>query len=359
MFSLAVIGSGLMGGGIALDAARHGLPVQIYDTRPENVARLKDRALGVYGRWVKNGRMTQDAADAALARLTPATSMSECGTADIVIEAVFEDLGVKREVFAALAPHLGPHAIVATNTSALRVRDIAEGFAFADRVLGLHYFSPAEVSPLVEIVWAAKTSDATIARARAFLSETHRVPLACADTPGFAINRFFCPYYNEAARIVEDGIASPAQVDVVARERLGVAAGPFTVMNLIGARVSAHAMANLSSLGPFYALSPALAAQAEANVAYALPDICDLPERANLIEDRLMAAIAVPALELLSEKVAAANDVDQGAVLALKFKHGPFALMRSYPPKRLEAAIGSLCARFGHPVPPIVLPTAA
>lgn len=355
---LALIGSGLMGGGIALDAARHGLDVQVHDARPNSAAHLKERAAGVYARWVKNGRMTREAADAALGRLVPAATLAELGGADVIVEAVFEDLAVKREVFAALAPHLGPEAIVATNTSALRVTDIAAGFAFADRVLGLHYFSPAEVCPLVEVVRAEKTSDAAVARALAFLAATHRTPLSCVDTPGFAINRFFCPYYNEAVRIVEDGLATPAEVDAVVRARLGVAAGPFTVLNLIGPRVAGHAMANLSPLGPFYAVSPALIAQGEANTPYELPET-DLPVQADLIEDRLLAAIAIPALELLAERVADAQETDRGAVVALKFKRGPYGLIRAYPQGRLEAAIAATCARYGHPAPRIAIPAEA
>lgn len=360
---LALIGLGLMGGGIALDAARHGLDVQLYDTRPESAARLRARAAGVYARWAKSGRMTEEAAAAALDRLKPADAMAELADADVVIEAVFEDLAVKREVFAALAPHLGPQTIVATNTSALRVADIAAGFAFADRVLGLHYFSPAEVCPLVEVVRAQETSDATIAGALAFLAATHRTPLSCADVPGFAINRFFCPYYNEAVRIVADGLATPAEVDAVARARLGVAAGPFTVLNLIGPRVAGHAMANLSPLGPFYAVSPALIARGEANAPYDLPaaelPATELPACADLVEDRLVAAIAIPALELRVERVADPQETDRGAVIALKFKQGPYALMRAYPPQRLAAAVADACARHGHPAPRIAVPAEA
>lgn len=356
---LAMIGSGLMGGGIALDAARHGLEVLVYDTHPESVARLRDRAAGVYARWVKNGRMAEADAATALSRLQPAAALADLAGADVVIEAVFEDLAVKRGVFTALEPHLGPETIVATNTSALRVTAIAKGLPFADRVLGLHYFSPAEVCPLVEVVRAEQTSDATIARARAFLAATRRTALSCADRPGFAINRFFCPYYNEAVRIVADGLATPSEVDAVARERLGVAAGPFTVLNLIGPRVAGHAMDNLSPLGPFYTVSAELIAKGESGALYALEDGARLPAKADAIEDRLLGAIAIPALELLAERVADPQETDRGAVMALKFREGPFALMRRYPPARLEAAVAALARRDRHLLPRISIPLEA
>mgnify|MGYP001324491656 CR=1 FL=1 len=346
---LAVLGAGLMGGGIALDAARHGLTVTVYDARPEGVDALKARAAGVYGRWVKNGRMEAAAAEAALARIV-AGSLAEAGTADLVVEAVFEDLAVKRELFTALAPHLGPDTVLASNTSALRIADLGTGLPFGDRILGLHYFSPAEVSPLVEVVRAETTGDAAIARAMAFLAETNRTPLPCRDRPGFAINRFFCPYYNEATRIIEDGIAGPADVDLVARERLGAAAGPFTVMNLIRPAVSANAMANLAGLGPFYAPSRTLLAQGESGADWPLE--ASVPGAdLDAVERRLLGALVIPALEAAAEKVADPAAVDQGAVLALKFRAGPFALLRQYPAETVAAAIEGLCRRHAHPIP--------
>jgi len=347
---LGIIGAGLMGGGIALDAARHGVHVRVYDARPESIAALRERANNVYARWVRNGRMSVDDAAAALHRLVPVSSLANLSGSNLLIEAIFEDLGAKRRLMESLAPHVSPEAIVASNTSALRVGAIADGFPFAGRVLGLHYFSPAEVSPLVEVVRAEKTEDETVARALTFLGETSRTPLHCTDTPGFAINRFFCPYYNEATRIVEDRLATPAEVDATARERLGVAAGPFAVMNLIRPIVAAQAMANLSSLGPFYRPTRLLMEQAERNQGWPLEEAAGLPGCAHEVERRLVGALAVPSLELASEQVADPGETDRGAVLALRFSRGPFALMRGYPPEVLRDAVKALCIRDGHPL---------
>lgn len=352
---LAVVGSGMMGGGIALDAARHGLSVRIYDARPDGAEKVRERAASVYARWAASGRMSAEAGEAALARLSRADTLADLSDADIVIEAVFEDLAVKRDVFAALAPHLRADAIVATNTSALRVSDIAQGLPFADRVLGLHYFSPAEVCPLVEVVRASATSAETLEKAQAFLAATRRTALACADTPGFAINRFFCPYYNEATRILADGLATAGEIDSVARARLGVAAGPFLVMNLIGPRIASHAMANLAPLGPFYAASPRLMAQGEAGVLWDTETDAPLPARADEIADRLVAAMGIPALELAAAKVADPAETDQGAKMALKFGKGPFSLMHDWPQERLSRAIAGLCQRDSHAAPRLSL----
>lgn len=355
---LAIIGTGLMGGGIALDAARHGLPVQVYDARPEGPEALKSRAAGVYGRWVKNGRMSEADAAAALDRLRPASNLADLSGAELVIEAVFEDIKVKRDLYAALVPHLGPDAVLATNTSALKVGALSDGFGFSDRFLGLHYFSPAEVSPLVEVVRSERTSGRTIERAMAFLKETRRTALACADRPGFAINRFFCPYYNEATRLVEERIAGPADVDLVARERIGAAAGPFTVMNLIRPAVAAHAQANLVPLGPFYVPSQLLQDQGRSGADWPVDEQmvgADL----DAVERRLLGALAVPALELAEECVAAPVAVDQGAVMALKFREGPFALMARHSREQVAAAVRDVCDRTGHPEPRLPVPLPA
>ncbi|MFG1398012.1 3-hydroxyacyl-CoA dehydrogenase [Roseixanthobacter pseudopolyaromaticivorans] len=350
--NLGVLGAGLMGGGIALDAARHGIEVVVYDARADAVEKLKARAAKTYERWVSSNRMTTDDAQSALARIIGARDLGEAGTRDIIIEAVFEDLAVKRALFADLAPHIARGSIVATNTSALKVGDIADVLPDPARFLGLHYFSPAEVSPLVEVVRAERTSAETVARALAFLEQTRRVPLRCSDTPGFVVNRFFCPYYNEAAHIVQDLRATASEVDFVARERLGIAAGPFKVMNLIGATVAAHAMENLSPLGPFYRACAALVRQGESGAAWEVSDMAaPSSEVADEIEQRLLGALFVPALELLNAGASTPADMDKGAQLALRFTLGPCALMERAGTTRVQTAVARLCARDGHPQP--------
>lgn len=355
--TLAVLGGGLMGGGIAIDAARHGIGVLVYDVRPGSVDKLKERASGIYARWVASGRMDEAEASASLARILPAKGLEDAGARDLVIEAVFEDLEVKRNLLSALSPHLGRNTVVATNTSALRVGDLADALAAPERFLGLHYFSPAEVSRLVEVVRAEQTSVETVARAMGFLEITRRVPLLCVDTPGFVVNRFFCPYYNEAARIVQDGQGTPAEVDQVARERIGVAAGPFTVMNLIGPAVAANAMDNLSPLGPFYRSCARLAEQRETSSPWQVEHSgAPTSEAADEIERRLLGALFVPALELLNAEVATPEDMDRGAQLALRFGEGPCALMQKHGAEAVEAMVAALCRRDGHPQPPVHKP---
>src|SRR5690606_31103349 len=144
-------------------------------------------------------------------------------------------------------------ALIATNTSCLQVGDLAQHVAAPERFLGLHYFSPAQVNPLVEVVRGAATSEATVQAALAFTRATGKMPLLRKDSYGFAVNRFFCPYAAEAARLVDEELATTAQIDRLAESTLGVAAGPFRVQNLIKPRINLHAIRNLAPLGPFYA----------------------------------------------------------------------------------------------------------
>jgi 3-hydroxybutyryl-CoA dehydrogenase len=351
---LGVIGGGLMGGGIAIDAARHGFQVLVYDLRSDGVDELRIRAASVYERLIAGGRMNEKQAQIALAYIVAAPRLADLAGTDLIIEAVFEDLNVKSEVLQSLSSHLEPRTIVATNTSSLRVEQLAGSVRGPERFLGLHYFSPAEINPLVEVVSGKRTAADTISRALEFLAATGRVPLRCRDTPGFAINRFFCPYYNEAVRIFEEGIAPAIHIDRVAREKIGVAAGPFAVMNLIKPTVAAQAIGNLSQLGPFYRISTALAERGKLATPWEIPD-APLPS-AKMEQEillRLLGAIFLPTIELLIDEVANADDVDKGARLALKFAHGPSSLMRGSGRDFVMSAVNSVCVPRSHPLPPV------
>ena len=169
-------------------------------------------------------------------------------------------MALKAKLLDELSLLVEPTTLVATNTSCLRVSDLAQHMALPGRFLGLHYFSPAAVNPIVEVVSGELTSPQTVETALAFTRATGKQPLRCRDAFGFAINRFFCPYTNEAVRALDEGLGSAAEIDAVAREAMGAAAGPFQVMNLIKPRINLHAIRNLAPLGPFYAPARSMAA---------------------------------------------------------------------------------------------------
>jgi len=235
---VGVVGAGAMGRGIAQVAAAAGHRVLLSDARPEVVDRARDTIRSGLARDVAKGRVDQPRADALLARIenVGATTsglgaFAECG---LVIEAVAEDLGVKRELFAALEQVVARESILATNTSSLSVAAIGAATTHADRVVGMHFFNPAPLMALVEIVPAMTTAPEITERTRALASAWGKTTVVATDTPGFIVNRVARPFYGEALRMLEEGIADVATIDWALREVGGFRMGPFELMDLIG-----------------------------------------------------------------------------------------------------------------------------
>jgi len=346
---VGLIGAGTMGSGIAISLVEKGIEAVLTDVSAEQLERARAAAASHFGRAVEKGRTTQAAADAALALLKTESGLEAVADTDLVIEAVFEDFDLKVETFKRLMPLLADDTLVATNTSCLRVSDLAAAVDKPGRFLGLHYFSPAQINPLVEVVRGEKTGDETIEAALAFVKAGGKQPLLCKDRWGFAVNRFFCPYTNEADRMLDEGLATTGQIDEVAKEALGVAAGPFLVQNLIKPRINLHAIRNLGPLGPFYAPAAGLVKLGEAEGRFEIEaEPAALPaERRAEIARRLRGAAFLPVLQSLDEGVAAPADIDMGAKQALRFGRPPCALMDELGREEVEAAIAPLCATYG------------
>jgi len=206
--TVGIVGAGTMGGGIANNLGQHGFAVILTDARPGAAAEAVAAAGSHYARAAEKGRLSATDAEAALARLRVGSSLAELAEADLVIEAVFEDFDLKARLLAELSPILRAEAILATNTSCLRVGDLARHVRRPERFLGLHYFSPAAVNPVVEVVEGEATAPATVEAALAFCRGSGKQPLRCRDSYGFAVNRFFCPYTNEAARALDAGLGT-------------------------------------------------------------------------------------------------------------------------------------------------------
>lgn len=236
--SVAVIGAGTMGGGIAQVAAAAGHQVILADTFTGAVERAGEAHAKSMAREVEKGRLTQAAATALLGRIsyvTPAAGdFSAVAGADLVIEAIVEDLGVKQATFKGLEAVVAPETILATNTSSLSVTAIASAGTRPERVIGIHFFNPAPVLPLVEIVPGVLTDPAVTNESRALIDEWGKTTVIASDTPGFIVNRIARPFYSEALRIFEEGIADKATIDWAMRDAGRFKMGPFELMDLIG-----------------------------------------------------------------------------------------------------------------------------
>jgi len=341
---IGIFGAGTMGTGIAINAVVNGIQVSLYDTSPASIDIARARADRVLARWVEKGRITKAEHGAALLRLNAATLKEAAGT-DLIIEAVFEDLEVKKALLRQIEPHLNECAVVASNTSALKVGDIAGALGDPGRVIGLHYFSPAEVNPLCELINTTDSSSESIALARGFLAQTGRVVLECGDTPGFIVNRFFIPLYDEAARIHEEGLASAAVIDAVSRDLFQAGAGLITVINVIGTRTAYHAAANLAELGPDYVPCALLKRLSAENAPIAIDGDAKGSADRKIIEDRLLGALLMPVSELLETGAATIEQIDTGAKHALKYACTPGMILADLGPDRAAELVAAHRAR--------------
>jgi 3-hydroxybutyryl-CoA dehydrogenase len=237
---VAVIGAGAMGSGIAQVAATYGHIVHLVDQDAAALDRAMTSIEKNLDRAVEKNRMMREDADVIRSRIlaagrdNPRHDYSDIKKAGFVIEAVVEDIEVKRQLFAGLENSVAPDAILATNTSSLSVTAIARACANPERVIGVHFFNPPTVLPLVEIVPGLATSDDVTTRTRKLVDAWGKKTVVASDTPGFIVNRIARPFYGEAIRIYEEGIADMATIDWAMREIGGFKMGPFELMDFIG-----------------------------------------------------------------------------------------------------------------------------
>jgi 3-hydroxybutyryl-CoA dehydrogenase len=244
--TLAVIGAGLMGSGIAQVAAQAGWDVTLRDVGTDALDRATASIAKSYDRFVAKDRLGRADADAALARITTTTDLDAAAEADVVVEAVFERLEVKEEVFRALDAICKDDAILATNTSALPITQIAAFTERPESVVGTHFFSPVPMMALCELVRGRKTSDETLAAARAFAEGVGKTCIVVnRDVAGFVTTRLIAVLANEAAKLVESGVASAEDVDVACKLGFGHAMGPLATLDLTGVDVMVHATENI------------------------------------------------------------------------------------------------------------------
>jgi 3-hydroxybutyryl-CoA dehydrogenase len=238
---VGVVGLGTMGAGIAQVCVQAGFEVVGREVSPELGEKARERIDHYLSRGVEKGRLSQDDKDAALGRLTLVTELADLGGCQLVIEAAFEDLGVKRELFGELEKSVEPDAILATNTSALSVTQIADATNSRERVVGMHFFNPAPVLPLVEVIRTAYTSDEVFDTAYAFAERIGKEPVACNDTPGFIVNRILIPLLNDCVRVLDESRVTPEDVDRAMRFGVNWPIGPCALIDLIGIDVHVHA----------------------------------------------------------------------------------------------------------------------
>jgi 3-hydroxybutyryl-CoA dehydrogenase len=245
-----------MGSGIAQLCLEARLETVGCDRSAEAGERAAERIAHFIGRKVEKGRLDAGAADEAIARLELTTSVADLADCDLVIEAAFEDLAVKQALFAELGSVVSPRTTLATNTSALSVTTIAAAVERPERVVGMHFFNPAPLMPLVEIVRAEHTGPDAFETAFALAERLGKKPVACGDTPGFIVNRVLIPLLNDCVRLLDDGAVSPRDLDAALELGAGWPMGPARLLDLVGLDVHLRASRALSERLPDPRIAP-------------------------------------------------------------------------------------------------------
>jgi 3-hydroxybutyryl-CoA dehydrogenase len=238
---VGVVGLGAMGAGIAQLCVEAGVDTVGREVIAELGEAARDRIGHFLTRKVEKGQLEQVARDEAVARLTLTTGLADLADCDLVIEAIVEELAPKRELFAELDRICRPDAVLATNTSALSVTEIAAATARPERVVGMHFFNPAPLMPLVEIVRAELTGDEPFEAAYAFGERIGKTPIRCNDTPGFVVNRVLIPLLNDCLRVLDEARVTPEDLDKGMVNGAGWPMGPCALVDLVGIDVHVHA----------------------------------------------------------------------------------------------------------------------
>jgi len=325
--SVAVLGGGNMGSGIAQACAQAGFTVRVRDIDGPSLERGRSLIGKMLAGAIERKKMSAARRDEVLGRITFTTELAEAvDGASLVVEAVFEEMKVKRALFAELGPLVAADTIVATNTSSLSVTTLAEGFPHPGRFAGLHFFYPAAINKLVEIIGGETTDRAVLDELERFCYLVRKIPIGTADRAGFCVNRYFVPYLNEAARLAEEGVASLATIEEVGREAFGATLGPFELMNVTGIPIAFHAESSLyHAFGPAYAPAKLLEEQFRRGAPWPWKESSVEPEKKAAVRERLLGLTFGIATRLVEEGVATPEATDRGATVGLRRKWGPFA----------------------------------
>ncbi len=324
---IGVVGCGLMGAGIAQVAAQGGIDTIVRELNQELLEQGLGRLRDFLDKGVAKRKMTQAKRDATWAHISGTTDLADLADCDLVIEVIFEDMAAKQALFKELDGICHEGTIFASNTSSLSIAEMAAVTGRPERVTGLHYFFPSVINQLLEVVATAQTAPEVVEALVTFARITGKIPIVVRDAPGFAVNRFFVPWLNEAVHMLDEGLANIPTIDAAACETFRIGMGPFALMNATGVPIAYHSAVSLGqALGAFYAPAAGLTARIEAGQPWDLEGDVDQAAKAA-VGERLLGVVFGVAGQMVGEGVAALEDADRGALVGLRWAQGPFGMM--------------------------------
>jgi len=352
--TVGIVGAGTMGAALAQKFAQEGLKVVLADRTEiiikkglENIKRTLDEAID------KNVFKPEEVSS-YLANIQTTDKLEELKVCDLIVEAIYENLEAKMELFENLSNIVSADTILATNTSSFSVTEISSCVKHPERFIGLHFFYHAAKNRLVEIIPGEKTSASTFESIKQFCVLAGKDSITCIDAYGFVVNRFFVPWLNEAVRIMEEGIGSKEAIDQVCMKTFGVGMGPFALMNATGISVAYHAEKTLEIFGSLYKVSEALKTQSESGNLWELKTTEDISidkKTEKQIHDRMLGVVFFVCSQILDEKICSATDIDRGAKIGLRWKKGPIELMNETGENGVTRLIVNIIDIYNMPLP--------
>lgn len=343
--TVGVIGTGTMGRGIALAMAKAGHVVQLFDTDHASIAEAQRWFRVRLYRMREKGDLTAEGVFEVQNRLTVASALNVMADATLIIETVTEDMDTKLSVLGQCANICKDHTILATNTSSISIAALATATKRADRFAGLHFFYPAEVNRLVELVPGPATSERSIGMLKEIASGLGKTVVVVKDSPGFIVNRIMVPLLNESARLAGERRVPPAAIDDMAVRELGMPMGPFAIMNATGIGTAYRSAANLARMGPFYAPCPTLRKRYDTGRSWPIAGLeSGTPKAPTFAAEALRSVAFTMTLALVDEDVVSPADIDLAVTTGLKWHRGPVAWLRETGEQRARDIISQFVA---------------
>jgi len=351
---VGVIGAGTMGAAIAQKYAQEGFTVYLNDREQKYIDNGLVGIREILEQGIERRLFTQERVEAIINNIKGTTNQEDLKVCDLIVEAIFEDFDVKYNLFKTLDTIVPTDTILATNTSSFSVTELAEAVSNPERFIGLHYFYHAAKNRLVEIIPGAKTSKETYKSMQVFSVQSGKDAIMTKDVYGFAVNRFFVPWLNEACKMLEEGIGNITEIDTVCMKTFGIGMGPFALMNATGVPIALHAQKTLEHFGPSYKISNKLAEQVASGKDWDLSGM-DLVEvssdKPKMINDRILGCTFFVCSQILAEEVCSAVDLNRGAKIGLRWRKGPVDLLQQFGEEEVQNKVSLYANLYGETIP--------